>query len=609
MLKAVLHPLAMNRESKVYTRPKSDASPRSHAPSRPGSALTSFARFDFFKVRFVYVFMLVACGVDAQTYNLGQDTAKVHQSQASQTQSPGQPLGWGSNIQNARLARAAQLALQQGNHALALDYAQRAAQAAPNDPQLWFLLGYAARLSGKYPQSADAYDRGLRLTPSAIDGLSGLAQTYSLMGRVDDAERLLKQAIASDPRRSEDALLLGDLYMRSADYTAALDWLGKAERSQPGARSELLMALCYQHMKQMDLASQYLELAKRHAPDNPDVQRTMAGYYREAGNYSEAIAALKSIRKPKPDVLAELGYTFQLDGKLDDSARQYELAASAAPKDLGLQLSAAQAEVAIGSIDKANSVLHRAEAIDADYYRLHAIRGEIAKLQEREPEAVSEYTAALAKLPANPAEGELYGIQLHLDLMEIYRNLAQDSAAHNQLRIAQSEISAINDPVSTGAQFLRLRALIKMDADDPNGALTDIKAALAINAHDHDDLQLNGDILVKLGRFDDAIAVYKQVLAIDSVNQFALTSLGYASRAAGRDQDAEAFFQRLAQADPKLFIPYLALGDLYTARRDFPRAAASYAKAYALAPRRALIVAAALTQQSKRMTWRSPRHG
>lgn len=575
----------------MYTQPTSEASSRSNALSRLFSTILMLARFDFLTILLAFVFVAVACGVNAQTYNLGQNASKPTQAQTSQTQSPGQPLGWGSNIQNARLARAAQLALQQGNRALALDYAQRAAQAAPNDPQLWFLLGYAARLSGNYPQSADAYDRGLRLNPSAIDGLSGLAQTYSLMGRVEDAERLLKQAIASDSRRSGDALLLGDLYMRSADYTEALDWLSKAERIQPGVRSELLMALCYQHLKQMDLASQYLELAKRHAPDDPDVQRTLAGYYREAGNYSEAIAALKSIRKPKPDVIAELAYTYQLDGKLNDSAQLYEQAANVAPKDLGLQLSAAQAEVAIGSIDMANSFLDHATRLDADYYRLHAIRGEIAKLQEREPEAVSEYTAALANLPASPAEGALYGIQLHLNLMEIYRNLADESAAHSQLRIAQSEINNLNGQVSSGAQFVRLRALIKLYADDPNGALTDVKAALAINPHDRDDLQLDGDILIKLGRVEDAIAVYKQVLTIDSVNSFALASLGYASRAAGRNQDAEKYFQQLAQADPRLYIPYLALGDLYTTQREFSRAAAAYAKGYALAPRKALIVA------------------
>ena len=539
----------------------------------------------------IFACLTIPCNVEAQTYNVGPDASKSPQTPPNQTPAQGETLGWGSNIENARLARAAELALLRGDHALALDYAQRAAQAAPDDPQLWFLLGYAARLNGKYPLSAEAYSKGIRLRPSSLEGLSGLAQTYSLMGRTEDAERLLKQVVASDPRRRDDALLLGDIYMRSADYVDALDWLGRAERIKPDARSELLMAVCYQHLKQMDLASRYLELAKRRAPDNPDVERSMAGYYRDLGNYAESIIALKSIRNPKPDVTAELAYTYQLAGKLDDSARVYAQAANSAPKDLSLQLSAAQAEVAAGSVVKADPFLKRAAELDAKYYRLHAIVGEIANIEEREPDAVREYSAAVANLPAQPVEGPLYGIQLHMDLMNVYKNLADDSNAHHQLETAQAEINELGEPVSGRAQFLRLRALIRMNAGDLDGALGDMKEALATNAHDRDDLQLNGDILMKLGRTEEAIAEYKQILANDPVNRFALTSLGYASRAAGRDQDAEQYFRRLAQAAPSLYVPYLALGDLYTARRDFTKAQASYDKAYALAPRKALILA------------------
>ena len=556
---------------------------------RTGAAL--IARPEFPKIVLVFLLVALACVVDAQTYAVGPDSSQTTHSQTEQSKSPDQSLGWGSNIQNARLARAAQQALQHGDYALALNYAQRAAQASPNDPQLWFLLGYAARLDGKQPVSVDAYTRGLRLSPSSLEGLSGLAQTYSLMGRTEDAERLLKQVVSSAPRRREDALLLGDLYMRSADYTDALDWLGRAERMQPGARSELLMALSYQHMKQMDMADHYLELAKRRDPDNLDVQRTMAGYYREVGSYPEAIAALKSIRNPKPDVTAELAYTYQLDGKLDDSARLYAQAANAVPRDLGLQFAAAQAEVAVGSIKKANPFLNRAAAIDASNYHLHSIRGEIAAIQERQQDAVLEYSAALASLPATPAEGPLYGIQLHMDLMQLYREMTNDAAAHTQLQIAQTEINSLDEHVSAKGQFLRLRALIRMNAGDLDGALADIKEDLAIAPRNRNNLQLYGDILIKLGRINDAIAVYKQILAVDADNQLALISLGYASRAAGRDQDAEKYFDRLAKAYPSLYIPYLALGDLYTARGEFTRAESSYSKGYALAPRKALILA------------------
>jgi len=527
----------------------------------------------------------------SQTYQVSPDSSAKPGAQTNQTQSAGQQLGFGSNIQNARLARAAELALQRGDHALALSYAQRAAQAAPNDPQLWFLLGYTARLAGKYGQSVDAYQRGMRLKPGSIDGLSGLAQTYSMSGRTGEAEKLLKQVIAADPNRRNDLLVLGDLYMRTGDYTSAVDWLDKAERIEPAAQSELLMAIAYQHLKQMDLASHYLEIAKSRAPNNPDVARSLAGFYRETGDYTKAIDALAGIRNPKPDVVAELAYTYGLGGRLEDSARTYLQAANALPRDLGLQLSAAQAQVAVGSIDRADVFLQRAARLDPKYYRLHAIRGEIAQLQDRDSDAAKEYSAAVDNLPATPSEGPLYGIQLHMNLQALYRNLDEPDLAQHQLQIAQTQIGALDQQGPNRPAFLRLRALIKMNAGHLESALTDMTEALSITPNDPNSLQLDGDLLMKMGRTSDAIAVYNKVLAIDPNNRFAITSLGYASRAAGDDQKAEKYFTLLAQKYPNSYIPFLALGDLYTARREFKKAQDSYARGYAVAPRIALLVA------------------
>jgi tetratricopeptide (TPR) repeat protein len=367
--------------------------------------------------------------------------------------------------------------------------------------------------------------------------------------------------------------------------------LGRAEQIQSGARSELLMALAYEHQKQPDQASRYLELAKRHDPDNPDVQRSMAGYYRESGNYAAAITALKSIQNPKPDVTAELAYTYQLNGQPDEGEKLYAQAANAVPGDLGLQLSAAQAEVALGSVEAAEPFLKRATALDAEHYRLHAIRGEIARLQERSEDAVVEYNAALAHLPQSPAEGPLYGIQLHMDLAELYQSIGDASTAHRHLEIAQTQIGALDDHGPGRPQFLRLRAVIKMNGGDLDGASNDIKESLAINAQDPNSLQLDGDLLLKLGRTEEATIIYTKILANDPVNRSALISLGYISRNAGHDQDAEKYFQRLLAAYPALYIPYLALGDMYAARRDFPKAEAAYRKGYDLAPHNSLIVA------------------
>jgi len=351
------------------------------------------------------------------------------------------------------------------------------------------------------------------------------------------------------------------------------------------------MALSYQRLNQMDLASHYLGIAKTRAPDNPDVARSLAAFYRQSGDYAKAIDALTAIRSPKPDVVAELAYTYGLDGKLQDSARFYVQAAQALPRDLGLQLSAAQAQLGIGSIDQADVFLQRASELSPNYYRLHAIRAEIAQLQDRESDAAKEFGAALANLPSSPAEGPLYAIQLHMNIEELYRSLDENVLAREQLHIAQSQISALDERGTNRAPFLRLRALIKMTGGKLESALNDMTESLAITPNDPNSLQLNGDLLMEMGRTTEAIDVFGKILAVDPKNRYALTSLGYASRAAGNDEDAERYFNLVAQSNPSSYVPFLALGDLYTARGDYGKAEASYSRGYAVAPHISLIVA------------------
>src|SRR5262249_27017934 len=145
-------------------------------------------------------------------------------------------------------------------------------------------------------------------------------------------------------------------------------------------------------------------------------------------------------------------------------------------------------------------------------------------------------------------EGPLYGIQLHMNLVELYQAERDSTSAQHHLEIARSEISALDDHGPGRAQFLRLRALIKINSGDLDGAQSDINEALTINAKDPNSRQVDGDLLAKLGRSDEAITVYKKILATDPSNRLALTSLGYVSREAGHDQEAEKYFHQLAAA-------------------------------------------------------------
>ena len=85
--------------------------------------------------------------------------------------------------------------------------------------------------------------------------------------------------------------------------------------------------------------------------------------------------------------------------------------------------------------------------------------------------------------------------------------------------------------------------------------------------------------------------MYQTLLKRDDKNRYALEALGYLSRDEGDNKAAEVFFTRMAAAYPGDYIPYMALGDLYTATKEYPKAQASYEKAHKLAPTNSQIIA------------------
>ncbi len=525
--------------------------------------------------------------------NTPQNSPKKKNQPAGQSNtSADNGIGWGSSIEVGRLARAAEDALRRGNPGLAADYAQRAVNAAPQDNKLWFLLGYTARLAGRYQTSVEAYQHGLKFAPGNADGMSGLAQTYARMGRTDDAKRLLSQVIQANPRRTNDLLVLGELDMRSGDTQQGIAMLQRADSQQPSAHAELMLAMAYLKLKQPDRAKQMLDMAKKRSPGNVEIFQAVSNYYREEHDYKAAIATLKSSPHMTPSVLADLGYTYELDGDKEQAAQAYVRAANEKPKEIGYQLSAAQAELRLGDTEKSREYLNRAATIDANHYRLHAIRALLAKEEHREADAITEYKAAIAAIPAGGVpEGQLYLVQLRLNLAELYRESGDDQAAHQQLATAEQEIDKLDVQGTAKAEFLRVRASLKTSDNDLKGAEADLLEARKLDPDNTNITLQYANLLWKEGEKDQSRKIYDDVLAKDPENRYALEAMGYLYREDNDPKMAAEYFNRLAKDYPDDYIPYLALGDLYTQTKQFQLADDNYEQAYKLAPENPLIVA------------------
>jgi tetratricopeptide (TPR) repeat protein len=553
----------------------------------------------------VWLSVLVVASISAaQTFDVNGQTSSTSSAPTKKHATPSSSsasgngnndtgMGWGASIEVAREARAAQTALQQGDAAGATAHAQRAVNAAPQNPDLWFTLAYAARLNGQYSLSVDAYRRGLALKPSSIEGLSGLAQTYARMGRSADAQQAVEQVLAANPRSELDLQLAGELLLPS-DPKGALEYLKRSEAVKASPRTELLLARAYERIGDGESAHKMLENARRSAPTNPEVVRAVASYYRDTGHYEEAIHALEDLRTKDAGTLAELGYSYALAGNAKASARNYGAAASRAPRDIEIQLNAAQAMLNAGEFDKATALLDHAATLNPQHYRVFALRARLDATQHKNADAIREYEAALQHLPEGVPEGVLYPISLRVDLAEIYRDAGDTANAERVNKDATAAINAINVTDAGRPEFLRLRAATEIAAGNTDSAEKDFKEALQIEPRNPVLLLNYANLLWKTDRKEEAQKTYREALAIDASNAGALGSLGFLSREMGDSAAARGYFLELAKKHSDDYVPFLALGDLYSADRQFPEAQQSYQQAFQRSSSNPLIISGAM---------------
>lgn len=100
-------------------------------------------------------------------------------------------------------------------------FISRAAAAAPNDPEIQFMLGNVGTIVRKYAVAARAYAAAIRLNPDLIDAYDGQGKCLLSLGDFDAAMRVYEAGLA---RRPDDS----NLYFRLGGSLAAIGRIGEA---------------------------------------------------------------------------------------------------------------------------------------------------------------------------------------------------------------------------------------------------------------------------------------------------------------------------------------------------------------------------------------------
>lgn len=128
-----------------------------------------------------------------------------------------------------RVAAGEQLVSQGGNFAAALAEFEAAAQATPDDPDVWLRVGAARGQAGDATAAQEAFDRARQLSSSDLDFFRARAAAYLALGLVDPADADLQAALGLKPDDAQSWYLLANVFEARGQLQDAVAALEKAD--------------------------------------------------------------------------------------------------------------------------------------------------------------------------------------------------------------------------------------------------------------------------------------------------------------------------------------------------------------------------------------------
>jgi tetratricopeptide (TPR) repeat protein len=321
--------------------------------------------------------------------------------------------------------------------------------------------------------------------------------------RPELAIRAFRRGLAYEPDHAELPRLLASGLLRAGHPDEALTALEPFLRRQPQGREpyELLVEI----LTAMNRAGEILprlEAAAKNDPKNAPLQYFLADRYREAGQRDKADALYRQLlaTQPDPQGFGALSASLLREKKSDELI---QLLGEAFGKPETLQAVQPQIEAIVNDPDYVDELLVAA-----------------LKLQQADPPKLSRESRLVLAYIANKAQklAKLLPIQraaLRQDPNpQAYRELWVDLYRAGQYAEAAATLDELiaRFPDEKNPQTLAMLAQSRALAGDLEGALAAVEEGLKLDPNEQEGLRLKGYILGRLGRNDQAIAFYKDLL-------------------------------------------------------------------------------------------------
>jgi predicted Zn-dependent protease len=424
-------------------------------------------------------------------------------------------------------------------------------EAAIDNPQLYSTLADFYGRSRRYKEAAGAYEQALARNPRSFDLRVRYASMLLNAGETSDivkARDVLREAMTLRATDERALYLLAQAEARTGDYVAAEGAARKLiaqNATNPRGYAVLAEALEERRL--------YREVVDALAPAMPKFRAAPAsdssfalsmllphlGFaYAQLGEYDNAIGVFTEVRKLSPHDPAVNGYLIsaQLAAKRFDEAAETARAARAdRPDDIRFVRLEAQALLQSGRRDQALALVEGVASRRSDDPQAQIALARLYVDADRGPQAVKVLQTAQARFPADTAVGFELGAALekqnrYADAEAAFRGvIARDPAHAEALNYLGYMLAERGDRLSESVDLIKRALAVEPD----NGSFLDslgwayFKDGQLGPAEEYlkraaDQMVTNsvvqdhyGDVLFRLGRFQEAIDAWSRALAGD----------------------------------------------------------------------------------------------
>ena len=356
-----------------------------------------------------------------------------------------------------------QLLERSGKRGQAAEIVERAVAAAPKRPETWLTLCSLQLAEGKRKAAEQTLDRAADKLTGPQRGLT-LAQGSEMLGRLDDAERSYREAVAAAPEDLAVARRLAEFLLRCGRLAPARETLdailaapapsAAAKTTQAWARrvvAELVgeRGTFRAFQAALQTLQQNADSQGRLAPDDLALKARLLAARPEPANWREGIEVLQSLAEVQPLLVGQRLQLAQLrerTGNWEDCRTDLISIASAPQTPPAILAMLVEKMIDHGEISTARTWLRRLQAAAPDAPPTLAVEAKLAIAMGDRETAVA---AARKLMPA--AETKIEQAEQLVTIAGLFENLGFAKAA-DKLLTQLASLSA--DGMATRAAFL-----------------------------------------------------------------------------------------------------------------------------------------------------------